>query len=204
MDEFRIVLGGQPTPIAKHVGTNSFKYSAPNNLTWFPFYPIGRAFHDLIIVDDRQGKNGAFCLFCCTETWPWLATQDLAKLVYTDLLLWLLWCLCHYLIQDFLMTLPLWLTPEHTRKRGKRQKKRIERNIHAYCWSKITLAEPFNSTICVYVPRRALRGQYPHYIVPHKDSWKSFGSKFLYNWKCVPVRTIPSNQTLSFSSPTKI
>ena len=27
------------------------------NKTWFPFFHIGRASHDLVIVDDRQGKS---------------------------------------------------------------------------------------------------------------------------------------------------
>ena len=31
-----------------------------NKLNLFSFYPIGRASHDLVIVDDRQGKKVLF------------------------------------------------------------------------------------------------------------------------------------------------
>ena len=59
-----------------------------SNLTWLPFYPIGRALHDLVIVYGRQGKKIAFREFCCKKkkTWRWLATQDHAKLVCTTCL----------------------------------------------------------------------------------------------------------------------
>ena len=41
-----------------HSGTNSFEYSAPK--TCFSIYPIGRASHDLVIVDDQHGKKVLF------------------------------------------------------------------------------------------------------------------------------------------------
>ena len=37
------------------------------NSTWLPFYPIGRASHDLVTVYDRQGKKIAFRKLCCTK-----------------------------------------------------------------------------------------------------------------------------------------
>ena len=52
------------------------------NSTWFPSYPIGRVSHDLVIVDDQQGKNLLFANSVVKKTWRWLAIQDHAKLVY--------------------------------------------------------------------------------------------------------------------------
>ena len=60
---------GEPE-IGKNVGTNSFGYSALNKFSLIFLRPgIGRVSHDLVIVDDRQGKK-AFREFYCEKKLP--------------------------------------------------------------------------------------------------------------------------------------
>ena len=55
---------------------------APNKLNLNPFYPIGRGSHDLVIVDDRQGKKNCFSRILLQKNMALAGHPDHAKLVY--------------------------------------------------------------------------------------------------------------------------
>ena len=78
-----IVKGNQKLRNTTAPTASNSKKSARNNYTWFPFHPIERASHDLVIVDNRQGKKLLFANSVVKKSWRWLATKDHAKLVYT-------------------------------------------------------------------------------------------------------------------------
>ena len=85
IDEFRTVLGGQPTPFCFYSVSRVSRNCKTRTKQIKSAFP-GLS-HRTCLARSRStlttGRvKNCFCEFCCKKTWRWLATQHHAKLVY--------------------------------------------------------------------------------------------------------------------------